>query len=477
MWPAAPSIVAAIGNIADEARLSREADEARENRDATHMPWWSQDPLLERLLCFCGVEHAVDLPPIHAALVNSSAIHIRRTLQGRLEAGMERLGYGDSAFPVSQKLAWKLADMNFRSWDLDDFGSGIGPFSLGPYNRDAMEVVRQHAAVTDALLDVQWVVSLEEFGAVFANEKDIGIPRSMCELRCCVRRLHAVVDLMLGPDHQWCREFAELEQSLRIRETAFMQAVPQNQSHLHIVPALLARRIQVLFNLWWKEQAFKVERVRVPQLSQMLKRIEEHADWAPNFPAKYLGAANNTGIDGLGMGIDGFGMDIERTGDGTYTIIYQQNITFASTNASDGSSCGSGMDNNTGSTGSSNHNSNSRNYHNNHRRGKRNSNCQSISCSNNNDNDNCSGREGSKTHTGSGYINNNSNNRSNNQNYNTNQNYSTNHGRGKHNSNNRGNRNSNNPQSYNTNHSNNNKRAVDGKVDVAARSVPSSESE
>jgi hypothetical protein len=64
--------------------------------------------------------------------------------------------------------------------------------------------------------------------------------------------------------------------------------------HQHIVPALLARRVQIDTNYWLGRQTRSCTNVRVPDFLEVCERIACQTDWASDIPARYLIATSPT---------------------------------------------------------------------------------------------------------------------------------------------------------------------------------------
>ena len=276
-----------LTDIAEQTRLQREADEARRLRDTNKTPGDLFPSGLERLMRWCQAATEADLPAIYTLAARHKKGERRKVLQDAVHDALETLGYHHD-FPLSTKLSNKVFDLEWSSRLLDDLGLGLSIFTLGWVVDETAEVQKLRNAQADALYRGDAAPSLADTEAILDGSDDVHIPHTLAQLRYGVEQSHAMWYVLLGPGHPLVSEHSDYRRVLIEREMELAREVPRNPAHRFLVPALLARRMQVDVNVWLQDQTRTNRLVGVPTLSDVFGEIKRKRDWAPDLPAAYF---------------------------------------------------------------------------------------------------------------------------------------------------------------------------------------------
>jgi len=290
MHNSAVLIAQGIAAMTQEQRLARQDTiQHRATQDAPKSPSDLLGINLDRLMRYCQVASEIDLPPLFATLANTKKGKIRMTIQGAVEEALRNLNYIED-FPVSASLATKIIELSWASNVKDDFSLGIHIFSLGSLDEHVMAAQRQlnhhHDTITGnsaspSLLDV---VTLQD------TKQDICLPRTLAQLRYLVERSEALWQVLLGAHHPVTRQHHAYRDALISNEKSLEQVNPRDPSLRMIVPALLARAIQLDVNTWLIGQARSAIPINVAPLSDIFGDIERERPWERTFPLQYITA-------------------------------------------------------------------------------------------------------------------------------------------------------------------------------------------
>jgi hypothetical protein len=244
---------------------------------------------------FCQVAQESDLPEYYRLLANTKRGKHPHCLEASLKEAAELLAY-DIAFQVLPALALRVNECHWYSHMTSNFAVGVNIFALGPMDPVA---IKQHGANNDR------ADSLDGGGAAptYANvttlldtSGDVRIPESFAKLCFVMEKAHVLWHVLLGDTHPL------VEQHCLFRITFLLQCEQEIEStpmacpkHQHIVPALLAWRIQIDTNYWLGRQTRSHTNILVPDFLEVFKRIARQTpDWALDIPARYLVATSPT---------------------------------------------------------------------------------------------------------------------------------------------------------------------------------------
>jgi hypothetical protein len=281
-------VVDAIGALADEQRKTREEAEARRQTDANKTPRDLFGSKTETLMRLCQIARESDLPEYYRKLANTKRGERRHCLEAALEQAAELLGYYDLVFPVSPALAQKVNECHWYSHTPSNFAVGVNIFALGPMDPVALERRRADNIRADSLDGGTAAPSYADVTTLLDNSGDVRIPESFAKLRFVLEKAHVLWYVLLGETHPLVEQHRLFRITLLQREQEIESTQMARPEHQNIVPALLARRVQIDTNYWLGRQTRSRTDVCVPEFVEVFDRIARETDWASNIPARYL---------------------------------------------------------------------------------------------------------------------------------------------------------------------------------------------
>lgn len=281
-------IAQGITALTNEQRQARQ--DAELHRQAKDAPKTAADyfgVILDRVMRWCHVASEIDLPPIYDTIANTKKGKIRVVLQTAVEEALTNLKYIED-FPVSPTLATKIVELKWHSTVKEDFTVGVNIFSLGSLDEETMEDQRRINHHADAIASGSAAPALIDVATIHDGKHDVCIPRTFAQLRYCVERSQALWHVLLGPQHPVTRQHKQYRDLLVGQEKRLERTVPRDPSQRYLVPALLARVIQLELNHWLAVQMRTAAVVPFTQLVDVFADIERERNWEPSFPARYL---------------------------------------------------------------------------------------------------------------------------------------------------------------------------------------------
>jgi hypothetical protein len=233
------------------------------------------------------VSSEADLPPIYVQLANTKKGQIRLTLQTAVEDALSNLKYVED-FPVSTSLATKLQELKWHTSLIDNLATGVNIFCLGTLDEEAMEQQRLLNRHADTLYNGDAAPSLIDIATVQDSKHEVCIPRTFAQLRYLVERSVALWLVLLGNHHPLTQSLQAYRQALVSNEKRLELVFPKDPCMRNLVPALLARVIQLDMNAWFLEQMRSTAPYPLPPLTEIFKDIDRERHWEPRFPAGYL---------------------------------------------------------------------------------------------------------------------------------------------------------------------------------------------
>jgi hypothetical protein len=260
-------IAQGLSNLTQEQRIARkEATAHRQTCDAHKTPADYFSVLLERLMRWCQVADEADLPPIYETLANTKKGKIR----------------------VAATLAAKITAFKWHSHLPDDFTVGLNIFNFGSMDEEAMEELWRINQHYDAITSNNAAPSLTDLPTIQDHKHDFFIPKTLTQLRYSVERSQSLWHVLLGSSHPITKQHQAYKAYLSLHEKRMERVVPRDICHLHLVPALLARLVQVDVNHWLVDQARLPAPISVANMTDVFHNITRARQWEPTFPSRYL---------------------------------------------------------------------------------------------------------------------------------------------------------------------------------------------
>jgi hypothetical protein len=277
-----------ITALTNEQRQARQAAELhRQTRDAPKTAGDYFGVLLDRIMRWCQVASEEELPPIYEKLANTKKGKVRIVLQTAVEEALTNLRYIED-FPLSPPLSTKIIELKWHSPMKDDFTVGLNIFSLGSLDEETMEDQRRINHHADTIASGDAAPALLDVATIHDTKHDVCIPRTFAQLRYCVERAEALWQVLLGSQHPVTRQHKLYRDLLISQEKRLERTVTRDPGHRYLVPALLARVIQLEVNLWLGQQMRTAGSIPFAQLTEVFSDIERERNWEPTFPHRYL---------------------------------------------------------------------------------------------------------------------------------------------------------------------------------------------
>lgn len=281
-------IAQGITALTNEQRQARqEAEQHRLSRDAPKTAADYFGVLLDRVMRWCQVASERDLPPIYDVLANTKKGKVRVVLQTAVEDALANLKYLED-FPLSPPLATKIVELKWHSPIKDDFTVGLNIFCLGSLEDETMEDQRRINHHADTIASGDAAPALMDVATIHDGKHDVCIPKSFAQLRYCVERSQALWQVLLGPQHPVTHQHQLYRNLLIGHEKRLERTLTRDPTHRYLVPALLARVIQLEMNHWLDIQLRTAAPVPFYQLTDVFSDIERERNWEPSFPARYI---------------------------------------------------------------------------------------------------------------------------------------------------------------------------------------------
>jgi hypothetical protein len=276
-----------IGELAEQARLTREADEQARATATNKKPSSLFTTDITKLLRWCQVESEADLPEVYTLAANAKKSERRRLLETRVNAAMETLGYS-SEILISLKLANKFFDLHWASSVADTLELGIHVFSLGFRDDAASELLRRQNERADLLTNNSAAPSISDTVTVLETTEEVQIAQTLGQLRRTVEQSQAFWLVALGAGHQRVETYRSYRQYLVDRETQLDTVKPRNPAWNGKVPALLQRRLQLEENVWAYDQQRSHSPIQMANSLAVFSEISQGSDWVRTMPPDYF---------------------------------------------------------------------------------------------------------------------------------------------------------------------------------------------
>jgi hypothetical protein len=281
-------IAQGITALTDEQRLARqEASVHCQAKDTPKLPSEHFGVLMERVMRWCHAASEADLPEIYEVLANTKRGKARLVLQTAVENALTDLRYLED-FPLSATLATKILDLKWYANLKDDFSDGVNIFALGSLDEETMMDQRRLNQHADAMADGSAASSLIDIATIQDGKHDVCIPRTFAQLRYCIERSQALWHVLLGPMHPITQQHKYFRDTLVFQEKRLECVVTKDPSQRYIVPALLARVVQLEMNRWIYYQMRSGSPLPITPFTQVFAEIERSRSWEPTFPSTYI---------------------------------------------------------------------------------------------------------------------------------------------------------------------------------------------
>lgn len=273
-----------LTDIAEQSRLQRVADEQRRQRETRKTAQDLFPTGLQKLMRWCQAADETQLPPFYTAAARAKKGDRRKVLQDAVNEAMETLGY-QHEFPVTTKQANKILDLEWTSRLVDDLTLGLNIFVMGWLAPEEAEDVKFRNSQADALYSGHAAPSLADTAEVLEVSDDVHIPRTLAQLRYSIEYKHAMLHVLLGAQHAWVHDCRAYRHFLVQNETWLEGEIPHTPKYRHLMPALLARCIQIDFNVWLQDQARTDRALPVDTMTDTFNLIKrKRGDWEPHLP-------------------------------------------------------------------------------------------------------------------------------------------------------------------------------------------------
>jgi hypothetical protein len=284
----AAAVAHGLAALTNEHRLSRQIQEQQiANKDNPKLPSDYFGVQLDKLMRWTQVASEADLPQIYHDIANAKKARVRVLIQHAVEQVLANFQYKRD-FPVSITLANKIINLQWDTAVIDDLTTGLSVFSFGSLDKVSMEHQRRLNQHADTLYSGDAAPSWMDIATVQDSKQDLCIPTTLANLRYLVQRSLALWHVLLGPQHSVTRQYQQYHAIMVSREQDIDGIVPRDPTMKYMVPALLARALQIDTNSWLTDQLASVYPVQLTVLTDIFKDIDRMRPWEPLFPPGYI---------------------------------------------------------------------------------------------------------------------------------------------------------------------------------------------
>jgi hypothetical protein len=280
-------IAARVTTLTDETRLHRLYQEERDAREANKPPSALYGTRLIKLLRWAQVISEDQLPVLQGLLASTKKSNHRLVLQDAINSWLREQGHY-LQIELSTSNARQIIDLEWHTLMTNDLSKGVNLFVLGDVDEETREQQRSANLQADLVADGA-APSLTEAAVIHENKRPIYIPRTLAQLRASVLIMQALCSVFFGQGHPMTTEYGEYHQMLLKRERRLEMVEPTTFEYPRsMVPALLARRMQMEANSWLERQADSNARVPRPSFLEVFDDMDRGKVWDPPFPDQHL---------------------------------------------------------------------------------------------------------------------------------------------------------------------------------------------
>ena len=231
---------------------------------------------VQQLLRLCQVGTEAALPQIWSSLSNAPKQQHLSLVQWAVDQAKVDLECTQLPFIITPALLAKIKSLKFAMTSMHDHKSGIQPFILGEVHEDTaaltveMWTTIQGDQASPSLLDLRSLLAASD-----------QIPKILLHTRESVRRMHALMFVLLGPTHTIVNSLNSFVQEFIARESMLVNYVPNNVGGAALLPTLLSKYVAVRLSNWFKKQCLQPAATPSPEFVDVFDKMELGEAWEP----------------------------------------------------------------------------------------------------------------------------------------------------------------------------------------------------
>lgn len=238
-------IAGAVGNLVEQNRQFRDADEERKASD-TKTPDTFLGTAIQSLLRIAQVGTSNELPQLWQDLsASSKKAHQRNIIQMSMDEALNQVSPGGGrAYIVTPSVANKIIGLEFRMANPDALSTGLQPFILSQTSSGAREAAQTRVMIFDTVMGGSASASVTDAESLVTNDPAV-LPRTFLQARASLTVFQAFLFATLGEGHTWTRAMHHFLMRMSSREMELEELRTRDPQYRNLVPTLVVRWIQL----------------------------------------------------------------------------------------------------------------------------------------------------------------------------------------------------------------------------------------
>ena len=275
--PGTQPVVDAVNHLAAELVRGRQEEAARRVANTTKTPEQYYGAGILSLYRFTHVGAQADLPPLYAAVSNTTKKNLRTTIAEHLRSLALDTALEYYVPVVTPDLATKISGLHFSHPDTRDLTAGIQPFLTPALDGTALAEATQNVTAYDALM-AGATAQLQDLAALQAAHK-VRLPRTILQTGHQIKSFGLLLRALLGTQHALAQEYNRFVLMFDMR-----QARLETYATTFEYPAQIIRWLQLRISNWFNNQQLSPAQIPPPSLTALFDLIENEEPWKPAIP-------------------------------------------------------------------------------------------------------------------------------------------------------------------------------------------------
>lgn len=287
------AVAASIDSLTAEQRRTRQEAAARHAASTTKTIDDYFGANMPGVLRVLQVGSSQNLPDIYQSLANHGRKKTRTTLQTAIDVEFTRRTW-HLHYVVPPELAVKVQDWQIRSDIMGmNLSRGLHPLVIQVFTDATDETASteafNRAARWDSITSGNNAVSLQDSEVLLDNNK-VYFPTDLMRLTAQIQIFTVVVTVLFGTQHTMTVALEDLGREIMTRWNTITcyQLAGAHKGNDHLVPAVIARKWQLLFSDWIERQERSPVSLPAPDFIQVFNDMRLGNNWEPVIPQRYL---------------------------------------------------------------------------------------------------------------------------------------------------------------------------------------------
>lgn len=287
------AVAASIDSLTAEQRRTRQEAAARHAASSVKTVDDYFGANMQSVLRVLHAGSSQNLPPIYQSLADHGRKKTRTTLQTAIDVEFTRRSW-HLHYVVPPELAVKIQDWQLRSDMMGmNLSRGIHPLSIQVFtdltDEKASGDAYNRAARWDSITSGDNAVSLQDSDVLLDNNK-VYFPTDLMRLTAQIQIFTVVITVLFGTQHPMTIALEDLGREIMTRWNTITcyQLAGAHKGNDQLVPAVIARKWQLLFSDWVDRQERSPISLPAPDFIQVFNDMRLGNNWEPVIPQRYL---------------------------------------------------------------------------------------------------------------------------------------------------------------------------------------------